>query len=96
MAAAKHLTPSTILLRGTPLEADLGGEIVLMSVEAGKYYGLDEIGGIIWRRLETPVRLDTLCAELATDYDAEPAVIERDVLALMAEMVAHGLVEVRS
>lgn len=78
-----------------PLAADIGGEVVLMSVERGNYFGLDDIGSEIWRRLERPVRVADLVAGLATDYDADLATIERDVLALLQDLARHGLIAAR-
>lgn len=78
-----------------PLAAEIGGEVVLMSVERGNYYGLDEIGSDIWRRLEQPLRVADLVTALAADYDGEVAVIERDVLDLLTKLLDNGLVEQR-
>jgi hypothetical protein len=74
--------------------APVDGEIVILSVERGSYFGLDEIGSEIWQRLETPVRVDSLCDVLAETYEAQRATIERDVLALLESLVAEGLVSV--
>lgn len=74
--------------------AEVDGEVVLMDVEKGVYFGLDAIGSDIWKRLETPASATELAAELAGDYDADVATIETDVLALFAQLVDHGLAEV--
>ncbi|HEY0836221.1 MAG TPA: PqqD family protein [Azospirillum sp.] len=75
------------------LSAEVDGEAVLMSIEKGFYFGLDDIGSDVWRRLEEPVGVAALAAALAEDYDGDPAVIEHDVLALLSDMAANGLVE---
>ena len=74
------------------LGADVGGEVVLMSVERGKYYGLDEIGSNIWRRIEQPVDVASLCAALQAEYDADAAALEHDVIALLERLADQGLV----
>ncbi|HYD69826.1 PqqD family protein [Azospirillum sp.] len=76
------------------LSAEVDGEAVLMSIEKGCYFGLDDIGSDVWRRLEEPVGIAALAASLADDYDGDPAVIERDVIALLSDMAANGLVTV--
>lgn len=95
MTETARLTPSTVVVRTEPMSADLGGEIVLMSVESGRYYGLDAIGSDIWMRLAAPLRVDALSAALEADYDAEAGIIARDVLVLLDDLLAHGLIEVR-
>ena len=76
------------------LTTEVEGELVMMDVEKGVYFGLDAIGTDIWKRLEAPVAVADLAAGLVRDYDAEPETIERDVLALLTDMTARGLVEV--
>jgi len=89
------LCADSIVVRSTtPVSADVAGETVLMSLERSKCYGLGVTGSEIWKRIEKPVRIADLTAELAAEYDAEPSVIERDLLALFEDLAAEGLVEV--
>lgn len=75
------------------LASDVGAETVLMSLDGGVYAGLDEMGQAIWRRIEDPVRVADLCADLLAAYDAEPATIEADVLAFLDKLVANKMAE---
>jgi hypothetical protein len=93
--AAPSLDRSALVQRvASVLSAEVDGEAVLMNVEKGFYFGLDDIGSDVWRRLEQPVGIAALAAALAEDYDGDPAVIEADVIALLSDMAANGLVEV--
>jgi hypothetical protein len=74
------------------IAAPVDDEIIILSVERGSYFGLDDIGSDIWERLATPMRVDALCDALAAEYDADRATIERDVLALLDKLAAAGLV----
>ncbi len=74
------------------LVAPVHDEIVMMDIESGHYYGLDDIGSVIWQRLETPCTFDTLVDGLVTDYDAERAVIAEDVRKLLSTMAEHKVV----
>ena len=76
------------------VSAPMDDEVVILSVERGSYFGLDEIGSEIWHRLETPVRVEALCDALVAKYDADRSIIERDVLALLERLVAEGLITV--
>ena len=76
------------------ISAPVNSEVVILSIERGTYYGLDEIGTEIWQRLESPMRIDMLCEELAAKYAADRQTIERDVLALLESLFAEGLVTV--
>lgn len=78
--------------RETLLTADLADRMLMMDPDNGLYFELDTIGTDIWRRLATPVPVAHLVADLTRDYDAPRAEVERDVLALLRDMVAYGLV----
>jgi len=84
---------SVVQRRPDALSADVGGELVLMSVDHGRYYGLDDIGSDIWEQTEQAISVRQLCDWLSAKYEGDPAVIERDVLHLLAELAAQDLIE---
>ena len=93
MSATLSLT-SLVKSANDLISAPVNSEVVILSVERGTYYGLDEIGTEIWQRLESPMRIDMLCEDLAAKYAADRQTIERDVLALLESLFAEGLVTV--
>lgn len=95
MNSPSPLELSSVIVRSSePLSADISDEIILMSVQIGKYFALDAIGSDIWRRAATPIRVADLCAGLVADYDGDPAIIERDALKLLSRMVELGVMVV--
>ena len=78
------------------IAAAVDREIVILSIERGSYFGLDDIGSEIWQRLEAPIRVDALCDSLAAKYDADRVTIGRDVLALLEKLAGEGLITVTS
>ena len=83
----------TLISRSTAfLVASIHDEVLMMDVERDCYYGLDDIGSDIWRRLESPCRFGAIADGLAADYDADRAVIAEDVRRLLTDMAAHGVV----
>ena len=91
--APVYLT-STVSHSANPVAADVAGETVLMSLERSRCYGLGNIGSDIWSRLEAPVRVSDLIAQLSDDYEAAPGLIEKDVLELLARLADEGLIRV--
>jgi hypothetical protein len=75
---------------------EVDGQVMLMSESQGRYFGLDDIGSDIWKRLEKPQTMTQLSASLAGDYTAAPGVIEHDVAAMVTTLHGYGLVEVES
>lgn len=87
------ITVETQLSRSpSVLTAEVDGEIVMMSIEQGRYFGLDDIASDIWKRIEPPCSFAALVDSLAADYDADRATIERDVRALLEKMVEQDAV----
>jgi hypothetical protein len=75
------------------LAAEVDGEIVMMSIEKGSYFGLDDIGSDIWRRIDPPCSFVELIDRLAGDYAAEREIIAADVRALLLRMAAQDVVK---
>jgi hypothetical protein len=74
------------------LTAEVDGEIVMMSIEQGRYFGLDDIGSDIWKRIEPPCSFAALIDGLAADYEADRATIAADVQALLDRMAEQDVV----
>src|SRR5262249_22710807 len=87
------LVDATMISRSpSVLTAEVDGEVVMMSIEQGRYFGLDDIGSDIWKRLETPRSLAELIDRLASDYDADRATIAADVRELLGRMAEQDVV----
>ena len=90
---APGVAETTIISRSpSVLTAEVDGEIVMMSIERGRYFGLDDIGSDIWKRLDGPCSLGQLIDRLAADYDADRATIAADVRVLLGRMVEQDVV----
>ena len=82
-----------MISRGTAfLVASVHDEVLMMDIERDCYYGLDDIGSDIWRRLESPCRFGAIVDGLTADYDADRAVIAEDLRGLLTVMAARGVV----
>lgn len=76
------------------LSTEVGGELVLMSIEAGKYYGLDKIASDVWKRIGSGAKVQALYDELVASYQGQAETIERDLLQLLTQMQQHELLQV--
>lgn len=81
------IDPSAPIVRSSDTVAtEIDGEIVLIHIEDGKYFGLDAIGSEIWRRLEEPKTVDALCEELKSHFEGDTETIERETLAFLDKL----------
>ena len=92
----KKITPDTVISQVEEIVAgDIDGEIVMMSIENGKYYGLDEIGSRIWELIEKPVKVADLIDTLVERFDEAREICERDVLKFLNELNEDNILEVK-
>lgn len=81
------LTPSDQVLF-----QEVGGEAVLLDLASEQYFGLDPVGTRIWALLDGKAPLGAVHAQLCSEYDAVPARIGDDLLALASRLLDAGLV----
>ena len=74
--------------------SELGPEVVILKLSSGVYYGLDEVGTVIWKLVQAPKSLGAICEAIQAEYDVTHEQCQQDVLALAQRMIDEGLVEV--
>ena len=80
----------------TAVAAEVGDEVVLMNLPRGRCYGLGPVGTDLWKKMETPIRIDHLIQVLSEEYAAEPGVLAADVLETLEQYASEGLIEIVS
>jgi Coenzyme PQQ synthesis protein D (PqqD) len=89
----QNLSPTTMIVRSDGfIDAEIDDEIVALNVEKGTCYGLNTVGSRIWSLLASPIRINDICAKLLSEYKVEPKTCERQVLDLLEELRAEGMV----
>lgn len=74
------------------LTAAVNDELLMMSVEHGKYFNLNAVGARIWELLETPVTVESLIGVLTAEYDVGPDTARQEVERFLAALRDRGLV----
>ncbi len=74
------------------VEASIDGETVMMSIDSGLYYGLDNIASRIWQILENPTPVSTICQQLIEEYDVEEQQCQQDVLAFLGNLEENNII----
>ncbi|MFT7553682.1 MAG: hypothetical protein ACI9BV_004020 [Rhodothermales bacterium] len=68
-----------------------GNEAVLLDIESGSYFGLNEVGTVIWEALSSPASAEALCGHFQTqgiNLDVCRGPVERFLL----ELEKQGLI----
>lgn len=77
--------------------SNLGEQAVILDPKRGSYYGLDEVGVVIWEQLAVaPKSLSELCDSVCEIYSVERLECENDVQELIDQLQKSGLVRVIS
>ena len=75
------------------ISTELEGEVVVLNTKTGKYYTLDGVGTEVWRYLRDAVTVTELCEQVEAQYEVTKERCQADVLALLDDLSAAGLVE---
>jgi hypothetical protein len=76
------------------ISTEVAGEAVILHLEDGVYFGLNEVGSRVWSLLTEPVRVGDVCSVIENEYDVDPETCRRDVLRLLEELADHDLLRV--
>ncbi len=86
---------ATVVAAADLLATDFDAETVLLNLRDGVYYGLEDVGARVWALLQRPVTVAAIRATLVEEYDVEAERCGRDLRALLEDLAARGLIEVR-
>jgi pyrroloquinoline quinone biosynthesis protein D len=68
------------------LAQEAAGQTVLLRVDDGSYYALDEIGALIWELCDGQRSLADVVAELCAQYEAPEQTVVADVLEFVGDL----------
>ncbi|KAA6441075.1 PqqD family protein [Dyadobacter flavalbus] len=82
-------------LTSDQISSKVAGETVILNHSKGAYYGLDEVGVLIWDTLEKgPQTMDALCEVIINEYDVDTETCKNDVDVLLKDLMSEKLVEI--
>ena len=94
MTPALQISRTTVIVASErAISSELAGEAAIIDFQSGSYYGLDEVGATIWKLIAEPRTVSEICDAVVAEYEVDPEVCERDVLALLGKLAASGLIE---
>lgn len=85
---------SRVRVRDDVMFRDVEGELVLLNLTTGVYFGLDALGTRIWHLLPQRPTLHGLRDSLLDEYDVTAPHCEDDLIAFIQALRDHELVEV--
>ena len=89
------VTPDDIFIRSTnATHQTVAGEAILIDLNTGSYYSLNETGTWLWEHLDGKHTIDELAADLAVacDIPDQVSMVQQDLNDLVANLLKEGLV----
>jgi hypothetical protein len=82
-------------LTSDQISSKVAGETVILNHSKGAYYGLNDVGVLVWDNLEKgPQTLDSLCEAVIGEYEVDRETCKSDIDILLKELISEKLVEV--
>lgn len=86
-----QLSLASIVSRGNTLASDLDGEIILLSTENNKFYGMDTVAARIWDLTAKPITVAEIVQRLRDEYKVGEDQCIQDVLAFLRNLCDEKL-----
>ncbi len=90
----KPVTAKTVRISADVVHQELEDQTVLVDLKTDCYFSLDDVGTRMWQLLVEHGDPESVVAALRAEYEADEAVLRRDLSALVAELGKAGLVSV--
>jgi hypothetical protein len=82
----------TVVASGDHVACDLDGDAVILHLSTGTYFGLNAVASQVWKLIQSPATASAICEILLEEYDVNRDACEQDMLALLEDLSAKGLV----
>lgn len=93
MEASELTAESVVTASADEVSATLEGETILLDLESGVYYGLNETGSDAWKLLQEPIQVAELRDKLCEQYDVSEERCETDLLELLEQLRQEQLIQ---
>jgi len=85
-------TPQISIAPGVTVQV-LDGEAVILDVDTGRYFGLDDASTRMWDVVTAQGSIERACVKLLEEFDVEPPRLEHDLREFVEQLAEHGLVK---
>lgn len=88
-----NLTLDTSVVRNpNSVFTDMDGDTVIMSIEQGNYYGMSDVGTLVWKMLEQPKSIREIVQAVRMEYTVDESTCQNDLFEFIEDLIKNGLV----
>ena len=90
------ILPARVRLSSEVLIQPLEGEAIMLEIDGGQYYSMDEIAYRAWQLFDQEGATEPVVARMVQEYAVDEATVCRDLAVLLDQWVAAGLITVEA
>jgi hypothetical protein len=87
-----NLTDTVVRSTGQ-VSSELDGEAMLMSIETGKYYHMNEVATRLWQLIEKPQKVSALIDQLLSEFEIDRPTCESQVQSFLTSLTESHLID---
>ena len=87
---------SIVTITPRQISSAMGAEQAILQLDSGKYFGLNPVGSRVWQLVAEPRKVSEILATLLAEYEVPTDRCRADLLVVLRQLHAAGLVEVRN
>jgi hypothetical protein len=95
MEINKTISLDTIVSPKKGLDStDIDGEIVMMDIDKGKYYGFNSVGSRIWELVKNPIAVREINSALLKEFNVDTKTCEEAVFIFLNRLNDEELISI--
>jgi len=89
-----EINNSVLIIKNTDIATnELDGKIVMMHIETGKYYNLDDVGTDIWLNIDHDITFENLVNKLLSIYNIDKETCENDTKIFLTKLQENKMIK---
>ena len=81
-----------IVQKGELDSVDMDGDVVMMNIEKGKYYGFNHVGSHVWQLVGQPMAVKDVISVLLQEFDVDTKICEEAILDFVNKLYREELI----
>ena len=71
-------------------------EMVILNTESGEYFGLDEMGALMWQHFSQDDSIQETFDRISDIYEVESAQLQNDIFTFIQKLENAGLIQIKA
>lgn len=93
MASGAQVSENSVIVKvADHLSCEVGEDTAILNFGNNTYFGLNEVGSVVWKMLAKPMRVGEIRNALVEEFEVDPRECLQDVISLISNLLEHQLV----